>query len=225
MRSPRSLPVYRNPFASAQEIRRLSDRYVAFDSANPITEQHCLAAGAALRGGDGEREALTTIFRWKLQAYFHRFPWVREFPNGLADDEIALALSAARRIEVSCEITIAHALKMLDHLPRVGTPVASTVLMAMYPEDLTVIDRQAYKMLAAEFRDPVPADEYLSYVAFCRAQAAAFAVSLRDYDRALWWGDDAGRRRRPDQDSVYRRRRDPDLTVSGAKYRSPARNQ
>ena len=202
MRSPRSLPAYRNPFASAQEIRGLAARYTAFDSANPITEQHVLAAGEALRRGVAEREGLRTIFRWKLQAYFHRFPWVREFPDGLADEEITLALGAARRIDVSREETIAHALKMLDHLPHVGTPVASTVLMAMYPEHLTVIDRQAYKMLKAEFRDPVPADEYLNYLRFCRAQAATFDVSLREYDRALWSaGNEAGRRRPAGQNS------------------------
>lgn len=86
-----------------------------------------------MRRGVAERDGLRTIFRWKLQAYFHRFPWVREFPDGLADDEIALALGAARRIDIAREITIAHALKMLDYLPDVGTPVASTVAYGDVP--------------------------------------------------------------------------------------------
>lgn len=74
------------------------------------------------------------------------------------------------------------------------------MLMAMYPEDLTVIDRQAYKMLEARFRDPVQADEYLNYVKFCRAQASGFGVSLREYDRALWRaGSERGRRRQKRQ--------------------------
>jgi len=59
-------------------------------------------------------------------------------------------------------------------------------LMAMRPEYFTVIDRQAYKALSADFRDPISPAEYFEYLEFCREQADLFGVPLRKYDQALW---------------------------------------
>ena len=188
----RAIPIYHNPFASANEIRELANRYVQVDAKNPITEQHCLDAGCKLRQGLEERTSLRTIFRWKLQAYLRRFSRFRDFPCSLANEEITFALAPARTVDFSNNHSISHALRVLDSLPYVGVPVASAILMSMYPNDLTIIDRQAYKMLNAEFRDPISPLEYLSYLNFCRSQAKEFGVTIREYDRALWQaGNDA----------------------------------
>ena len=192
----RQLPSYHNPFSSAQEIHDLARRYMQIDAARTITEQGFLNAGNALLRGTNERVNLRVIFRWKMEAYIHRFGWVREFPDSLTDNQIEDALNAARSATLMDSQTVSQAFMALDNLPHVGVPVASAILTGMYPADLTIVDRQAYKQLDAEFKDPIPPEEYIHYLGFCREQARRLGVTLREYDHALWQsGSDASRNR------------------------------
>jgi hypothetical protein len=143
-----------------------------------------LAAGASLLRNVDIRSNLRFIFRWKLQSFKNRFPWVRAWPDGIPEEKLSEAVTAAQKATMSNEESIRDALQKLDNLPYVGVPVASAFLTAMHPEKFTVIDRQAYKALGADFRQDV--SEYLRYLKFCQQQAARFKVSLRDHDRALW---------------------------------------
>ena len=178
---------YKNPFRTKQQICDLAKRYLETDAHKDITDKACLAARSALLEGLDERRNLRIVVHWKLQSFIERFAWVRHFPNDLIDDEISHALIPARKmINPSDGRTICHALRVLDSLPRVGIPVASAILMAMRPSCFTVIDRQAYKALSVEFRDPISPAEYLKYLEFCCEQANSFGVTLREYDQALW---------------------------------------
>jgi hypothetical protein len=69
---------------------------------------------------------------------------------------------------------------------RVGILVATAFSTGMHPLTFTIIDRRAYRTLNVDFHDPIPIDEYLHYREFCRDQATRLAVSLREYDHALW---------------------------------------
>ena len=178
---------YKSPFQTKQQICDLSKRYLEADANNDITDKDCLAAGLSLLEGVDERRNLRIVVHWKLQAFVERFAWARDFPNDLIDDEISHALIPARRmIDPFDKRKIGHALMVLDSLPGVGIPVASAILMAMHPNCFTVIDRQAYRALSADFRDPISPTEYFEYLAFCREQANLFGVNLRKYHQALW---------------------------------------
>ncbi|HEY1613109.1 MAG TPA: hypothetical protein VGF97_05360 [Rhizomicrobium sp.] len=196
MRLAKEIPRYQSPFSTSRQIILLSHKYAATDEQHPITERDCLNAGEMIVQGTNERANLQIIFRWKLQA-FERFPWVRDWPaDFILDEELSHALIPARRVNLSDYRTICHALRTISSLPYVGVPVASAVLMAMYPADFTVIDRQAYKALKVKFCDPMPFTEYLAYLDFCRGQARKFDIPLRQYDQALWQlGSDTGRSR------------------------------
>jgi hypothetical protein len=196
MRAMRRFPTYSDPFSTAQEVHDLARRYLELNAKRPITDEQCLAAGSALLQGIDLRTKLRTVFRWKLESFIPRIPWARTFPDGISDAPMQDAIQAAREATLSDDRTIRHALRTLDGLPHVGIPVASAILMAMHPDHFTVIDRQAYKTLGAEFRDPLPEQEYLHYLGFCRRRAESLGVTLRDYDRALWQsGSDASRSR------------------------------
>lgn len=95
---------------------------------------------------------------------------MRVWPDGIPEEELREALSAAQKATASDEASIRDALQKLDNLPKVGVPVASAFLTAMHPEQFTVIDRQAYKALGVEFREDI--SEYLRYLEFCRQEAA-----------------------------------------------------
>lgn len=190
----RRLPAYSDPFLGAQDVYGLEARYLELNAERPITDAQCLAAGLALLQDIDLRANLRIVYHWKLESFVHRFSWVRSFPDVLSDRQIEQAVRAARQAVLGDERTVCVALQALDGFPHVGIPVASAILTAIHPDQFTVIDRQAYKTLKAEFRDPIQIREYLHYLNFCRSRSLSLGVSMRQYDRALWQaGSDASR--------------------------------
>jgi len=189
----RTLPTYTSPFSSREEILPLVHEYLEWDAKSQITEDKCLHAGRALLDGVAVRDNLRTVYQWKLQAFIRRFSRARAFADGIGDGIIESAVNAAREATLSDDGTIRFALQALDKIPGVGIPVASAILMAIHPKRFTVIDRQAYKTLRVSFRDPIPIQEYLNYLGFCRSEADRLGVTLRQFDQALWQdGSNAG---------------------------------
>jgi hypothetical protein len=189
----RHLPQYQRPFESSDQVRALAARYL--QSRALITDDECLRAGFELLNGRELRLNLRLIFQWKLQSFIKRFRWVREFPDEIKmpNESLERILAIIKSASAGEEAAL-NALQELDRLKFVNVPVASALLMAVYPDEFTVIDRQAYKTLGAEFIEPIPYAEYLHYVRFCRNEAKSLGVSLRNYDRALWQaGSDLGR--------------------------------
>jgi hypothetical protein len=186
-RIPRKIPRFACPFSTKEQVIAESGRYGALDGKNKITDVHCLKAGGGLFQQEDERENLCVVYRWKLQAFRSRFKWVNRFPDDATDKDISHALDRARALcDKSSDSEVRYAAKVLTCLPNVGIPVASAFMMAMHPRTFTVIDRQAYKALKADFREPIHPDEYLAYLKFCRLRADQLDVKLREYDRALW---------------------------------------
>jgi hypothetical protein len=184
---PRAIPRFICPFSSKEQVIKESENYGAIDEKNEITDAHCLEAGRNLLLRKGETTSLRVVYRWKLQAFRNRFKYVNRFPEDATDKDISHALDRARSLcDKSSDAEVRYAAKVLTCLPNVGIPVASAFLMAMHPKTFTVIDRQAYKALKIDFREPMHPDEYMAYVEFCRRRADQLAVKLREYDRALW---------------------------------------
>jgi hypothetical protein len=176
---------YVNPFADREHVLDLEERYLQEDSKRFYPDHVALSAGERIRNGRDLRGNLQKIFRWKLESFLYRFPWVRQFPDGVSDVQLRVAIEAAMDANRDEPRTILEAIRVLDDLEYVGIPVASAFLTAVYPCEFTVIDRQAYKALGVPFKDLSP-EEYAYYLHFCRQQAARLKVSLRGYDRALW---------------------------------------
>jgi len=174
-------PQYQLPFTSEEQIGSLVREYNQSDATLRWPDHKALEAGSRIAAGDFSSENLQQIYWWKLESFFDRFEWVRQFPAPNDASKVELALRAAKEADDS---TVLTALRTLDDLQGVGVPVASAVLTAIHPDKFTVIDRQAYKALKVPFRSPSPS-EYLHYLNFCRESAAHFHVSLRDLDRAL----------------------------------------
>jgi hypothetical protein len=169
------------PFRDSEHAVACTRRYLERDAGQPIRDAEVLTAGQNLLRGVEVRANLRLVFRWKLESFIHRFEWVRSFPDNIEDAVLDCALQVARNFNNSDAIMVS----VLDAIPRVGVPVASAFLTAMYPERFTVTDRQAYRALQRRFRET--ASEYLEYLAFCRSEASRLGMSLRDHDRALWW--------------------------------------
>ena len=74
----------------------------------------------------------------------------------------------------------------------IGLPMASAILTVCYPDELTVLDYRAWKILRKQNvpdlprREPRTITEYLQYCTVCRSFAAEVGLSLRNLDRALW---------------------------------------
>ena len=195
-RKERGLPNYRCPFENGEEANRLAEKYL--QSKAVVSDEECLRAGSELLIGRDLRLNFQTIFRWKLQSFINRFNWVREFPDKeeVTDDALRHIAELVRNATANGGAAT-KAIQELTNLRRVGVPVASAFLMAVHPNDFTVIDRQAYKALKVEFIEPIPLPEYLHYVAFCQQKASALGVTLRTFDRALWQtGSDLGKKLR-----------------------------
>lgn len=192
---------YVSPFTTRAQIDGLEQRYLQADAERPYPDSAALGAGAAIRQRTNLRTNLQIVFRWKLEAFLKRFRWVAAFPAGIADDHISEAVETALAAIEEPGSGAAKAVQAFDDLPWVGVPVTSAFLMAIDPGRFTVIDRQAYKALGVAFPASLGVGEYLSYLDFCRREAARFDASLRSYDRALWqYGKELGRRpkkRRP----------------------------
>ena len=184
---------FRSPFSDAHQVRDLVRRYLLRDANQPITDAQILAAGAAILRGEDLRGNLRLVFRWKLESFLPRFPWVRSFPDSIPDATLINAVAIARKALPTDKASVRAALQKLDDIPYVGVPVASAFMTAMHPDRFTVTDRQAYKSLGCAFQDGI--SEYLEYLAFCHAEAKRLAVTLREHDQALWqYGKDLGTR-------------------------------
>ncbi len=176
-------------FNSAQEVhalvaQRLAERVI---KRGHVGREQAFAAGAELRSGTGDiRVHFRCIYRWKLNAFVHRFRWVRDFPDKVPDELLnnAVVLARAAIANPDDEAAVCAALVAFKAIRGVSVPVASAFLMAMDKDRFTIIDRQAYKTLGVSFRDGIA--EYIAYLWFCRRETARLGVSLEDHDRALW---------------------------------------
>ncbi len=147
-----------------------------------VGREQAFAAGAELRSGTGDiRVQLRCIYRWKLNAFVHRF-----IPDKVPDELLnnAVVLARAAIANPDDEAAVCAVLVAFKAIRGVSVPVASAFLMAMDKDRFTIIDRQAYKTLGVSFRDGIA--EYIAYLWFCRRETARLGVSLEDYDRALW---------------------------------------
>lgn len=136
-------------------------------------------AGKRIRQGVCTRTELEDIFEWKT--------------NGRGRSRLRLNTDA----EISDALSLSHsanteraAVAVLCGLHGVDVPVASAILTTIDPQRYTVIDFRALEALGS----PVTGRSvsfYLEYLRACRQLARAHAISLRDFDRALWqWSRD-----------------------------------
>lgn len=181
---------FHSAFKNAEEvyetIRRRNEEKAANPSQNPISREQVFAAGKTLVSGTDVRSNLRFIYRWKLRSFARRFKWVNDFPDGISDQELDEAILAAQKaVQNPMDRDLVRvSLELFRRMRRVGVPVASSFLTAMNPTQFTIIDRQAFKALAAGFRARIP--DYQDYLWFCRAEARRLGVSLNEHDHALW---------------------------------------
>jgi hypothetical protein len=186
-RTPSRFPKFACPFSTKKDLLAETAKYLEGDAKKEITDRDCLRAGSGILQNDDLRENVRIVYRWKLESFRKRFEWVDRFPVDVTEQQISHALAPARALhDQSSDSDVRYTINVLTCLPGVGIPVASAFLMAIHPTAFTVIDRQAYKALSVKFRQYMNPDEYFSYVIFCRSRARRHAVTLRQYDQALW---------------------------------------
>ena len=186
----RPLPVYTTPFLNCAQIKSLAATYMDKESE---FDRIAMNAGKRILEGDLSEDNIREIYVWKLQSFYKRFQWVRDFPAPNTLEEVRYALEGA--LTANGEKGPKAAVNRLIALKFVGIPVASAILTAIYPKSFTIIDRQAYKTLKQKTFPSMTIDEYLHYLNYCRNEAVRWEVSLRDFDRALWQaGSDSGKK-------------------------------
>lgn len=105
-----------------------------------------------------------------------------------------LAVEAAVKdaIAATHAADVRSAIQSLTRLSGVGLKMASAILTAMFPTLYTVCDFRASHALGQ--KDFSSLRYYIEYLAECRAMAAQYRVSLRDFDRANWqWSKEQSR--------------------------------
>jgi len=116
-----------------------------------------------------------TIVLWKSHRRMDLFE-----QNDPSDVEAAVkdAIAATHAADVR------GAIQSLTRRSGVGLKMASAILTAMFPTLYTVCDFRASHALGQ--KDFSSLRYYIEYLAECRAMAAQYRVSLRDFDRANW---------------------------------------
>ena len=161
---------------TSSEIRGLAKEYINENG----DDNKALAAGAAIRAGNYSRAELMKIAEWKLERENGTYqPSIKHISEN-TDQEIAEALEVAVHAK-----TPRVGLGVLTTLFGIEVPVASAIMMAIYPDRHTVIDVRSLEELGQ--KKPQPSiDYYLRYRDACERIAAERGVTLRDFDRALW---------------------------------------
>jgi hypothetical protein len=180
------------PQPKPADITALSTRYMATPYKHWTVadeDQLALDAGYRLVNAGSDMEDAKTIVRWKSPRRMDLFEL-----NTPPDVEAAIkaAIAATRDGDVSRAVT---ALMQLDG---VGLKMATAFLTAMFPTIYTVCDIRASEALGQ--KDYGSLRYYVAYLAACRRMAAAYGVTLRDFDRANWqWSKERSQnnRKRP----------------------------
>jgi len=168
------------------EIPDLILRYHKTNSADVALDANCLAAGERIRNGELSKEALRVIYRWKMDSWKYLGQEQKYFDKN-RDEDVSRALR--RAIEAVKDQDIERAFRDLQSLKGVAISVASAILMAIFPEQFTVIDEMAFRALGVPENPPLTVPLYLQYLDYCGAEAGRLGLCLRDMDRALWqWG-------------------------------------
>jgi len=136
-------------------------------------------AGAKILGGDYSPGNLLRIFEWKTTGRGRSRLLRNEEPD--IHDALRLACMAE---------TPRAAIAVLTSLDGIAVPVASAIMTTIYPDRFTVIDFRALEALGSKSADR-SVRFYVLYLDYCRQLAEAWAMSLRQLDRALWqWSKD-----------------------------------
>ena len=157
---------------SRTEILAARDRYLV-NTAEMARENKAFVAGDLIAAGDLDPQHLIPIIDWKSSR-----PKSRIEGNNPADVIEALRIARSAQRDRT-------AVAVLCGLRGVDVAMASAMLTAMNRERFTVIDWRALKALGVE-KSWLTTDDYLEYLAYCRAKAIEYQISLRDLDRA-WW--------------------------------------
>jgi hypothetical protein len=163
------------------DLIRLRDLYLK-DAKELARERAAFEGGARIAGGEFSKGPLRPIFRWKS-------PRPKTLLECNSDTDVADAL----RLAVSAQ-SERSAMAVLCGLRGVEVPVASAILTAIDQLRFTVIDFRALETLEVDMPAPT-VEQYLQYLAYCRARANEFGITLRDLDRALWQRSKSGKRR------------------------------
>jgi hypothetical protein len=137
-------------------------------------DTNALAAGRAITRSDFSKENLRTIVLWKTRGRgISRFE-----KNSDTEVEDVLGLCVAAKTN-RAKLAVLLALRGVD------VPVASAILMCIYPKTFTVIDFRALEGLGTKSTNR-SIDYYFAYNEACLDLAKTHGVTLRELDRALW---------------------------------------
>jgi hypothetical protein len=146
----------------------LADRY-AFEE-----DDDALSAGRKIASGDYSIANLKIIIEWKSAR-------IAGLIEQNSDGDVAKALRFAADKRTSEQ----SAIDTLCGLKGVGIPVASAILMMVYPNQYTIIDFRALEALGVKKGEDT-VEFYIQYLRKCKELAQVHHIDLRTLDRALW---------------------------------------
>lgn len=162
-------------------------RPVKLVGARDLRLEDWLERGGAerLQRDTADREAIRSIYLWKVRANVESEGGVVDFPEDLASPAFAEALRAL--LVSRSDYELASAVDTLQGLSGIRVRVASAFAYWLRPDDYQLIDVRSTQALDLAFSD----DDYTpeNYARFCqlsRELAAQHELTLRQIDRVLF---------------------------------------
>jgi hypothetical protein len=140
---------------------------------------------ARLRDRLDDRQAIRSIYLWKVGANIRASGQQLSVPEELLSPSYAQALDAVLRSSKDAELI--DSIRTLTCFPGVRVRVASAFAFWLRPNDYQLIDERSTAALSLAFSDADYSPEiYARWCALARQLSADNALSLRQIDRALF---------------------------------------